>query len=107
MDEKIKKLPRWAQDLIRKKDYDINDLQAFISGLEGSNEHSNINYDPLIIGGKKIYIPDHLYVKFILGEGHGKTIQVGIRKNKLHIAGNTRIGIEPNASNTVDISIID
>ena len=101
-DERIKKLPVWAQRSIRELWADVEYYRKQFQQVENADE-TPISW---CIGlADQRYIPSRATVSFVLDTG--KEVDVSVRQGELHILGGDRISVHPKASNKVVISIED
>jgi hypothetical protein len=107
MQEKIKKLPKWAQELLKSKDREISSLTTILTGFKNNNPKSNVSYAPETFRDE-VYLPDRVNVKFNiikthLGKEFSMPVFIRLEDNKLIVQGYTTLVIKPCASNHVTI----
>ena len=98
--EKIDKLPKWAQEYIATLQNRVTVLQQLrdASLLEVKETQAYLEYN-----GDRTYLPDRAYFTFLIAGGKIKTY-IAI-DGTLRIYGNATIKIIPQALNSINIGI--
>lgn len=103
---KIDKLPKWAQDYIKKLKRSIELQGDLIKALQQYNPKSDIYYQlDYLKDESKIYIPDR---SVMFGEYNGMhrfTVDYLIKDKAIAIRGMSAIKVMPEAGNAIRIEI--
>jgi len=99
--EKIDKLPKWAQEHITQLMIRVAILQKLL-GEKFENSKAYWEYN-----GERTYIPDGVHITFGIGDSKIVAYMSLDDNGALRIYGDTTIKIIPQAANSVHISIDD
>ncbi len=98
IEEKIKKLPQWAQSEISRLDSSLNTVNKQIAQYEG-NAETKIHRLGI---GKDIPVPDFNAIGFKVDNG---SIDISIVDGELRVYTNHLLIVKPRASNSVYLSV--
>ena len=106
--DKLEKLPKWAQEEIKRSHSIISILEKKLSEINGEGE-TNVFISN---GLSKSPLPNNSNIEFKTGKNNMNTVSVYIKKNgDIDINTDSRLGqdmiIRPNAANSFYISFID
>ena len=109
IDERITKLPKWANDHIRNLMLKVEELQASLATHRG--EKTRVRVDPRGSDDKpEYYARDAAQVSFLLGDDWQDFVDVRIEdqpdgSRQLRICGGRYINVQPGAANTCNIEL--
>lgn len=101
-DERISKLPRWAQDELARLEREVQGLREEVASITGTVDSSVTIRDRGYLSERRSV--DERAV-FEWTDPKGRRMDVTVRANGLKVTGDGRLTIWPQASNVVRVSL--